>query len=66
MTQEQSVLLLKGLSGGENLPLLPVKCLLHRPAGRVTGETVVFAGSLLTDSADERKPNKIYIHTHFC
>ena len=59
MIQTQSVLLLYGLSGGENWPVFPVKCLLHLPEGRVTGEGVVpdfFGGSLLTD--DERESNE--------
>ena len=64
MTQAQSVLLLYGLSGGYIWPVFPRKCLLHLPVGRVTGETVVtaLAGSLLTDSDDERKSNKEVFH----
>ena len=61
MTQVQLVLLLYGLSGGENRPVIPRICLLHLPGARVTGEGVVITllgGSLLTDSDDERKPNK--------
>ena len=63
MTQTQSVLLLYGLSGGENWPVLPIKCLLHLPGGRVTGLTgegvvMVTGASLLTDSDDERNSNK--------
>ena len=62
MSQVQSVLLLYGLSGGENWPDVPRKILLHLPGGRVilTGVGVVTGGSLLTDSDDERKPNKNY------
>ena len=63
MSQAQSVLLLYGLSGGENWPVLPIKCLLHLPGGRVTGEgVVVTGGSLLTDSDDERNSNKEVFH----
>ena len=58
MIQTQVVLLLYGLSGRENWPLLLCKCLLHFPKGRVTGEGVAtFTGSLLTD--DVRNSNRM-------
>ena len=63
MTQAQSVLLLYTLSGGVMVPFFPRKCLLHLPGGRLTGEGVGFgAGSLLTDSNADRKPEKKIFH----
>ena len=61
MIQTQSVLLLYTLSGGVMVPLFPFMCLLHVPGGRVNGGGRVWvlgAGSLLTDSGADRKPNK--------
>ena len=59
ITQAQSVLFMYRLLGGENWPVLPTKCSLHLPGGRVTGDGVVLlGGSMLTDSDNERKPRK--------
>ena len=67
MTQAQSVLLLYTLSGGVMVPFFPRKCLLHLPGGRLTGEGVNVgfgAGSLLTDSEADRKPEKKVFHKY--
>ena len=51
----QSVLLLYGSSGGDNCPLVPIKCSLQLQEVRLTGDGGgTFGGSLLSD--DERKP----------
>ena len=47
------------------VPLFPLKCLLHLPGGRLTGEGVgLGAGSLLTDSDADRKPEKKVFHKY--
>ena len=59
ITQTQSVLFMYRLLGGETWPVLPTKCSLHPPGGRVTGDGVVLlGGSILTDSDNEHKPRK--------
>ena len=63
MIHVQLVLLLYGLSGGENWPLTPVKYLLHLPGVKVKFWTFL-AGRLLTESFGERRPNDYISTTH--